>query len=64
MCAEDAPSAQVVHAMGGRFSISQTYANKGVQLGVDADYDKLTQHLEALQDMSAATPQDALRRRG
>ncbi len=63
MCAEDAPSAQVVHAMGGRFSISQTYANEGVQLGIDANYDELAQHLEALQDMSSATPQDALKRR-
>ena len=62
MCSEDAPSAETIHAMGGRFSRSQTFVNKGVELGTDATYDDLEGVTDAVQDMSAATPYDPLKR--
>ena len=63
MCSEDAPSAHTIHAAGGRFSRSQTYTNDGVSLGADATYDDLTEEVQKVADMSAATPFDPLARR-
>ena len=63
MCSEDAPSAQTIHAAGGRYSRSQTFTNDGVSLGLDANYDDLTEEIEKVVDMSAATPFDPLARR-
>ena len=63
MCSEDAPSAQTIHAAGGRYSRSQTFTNEGVSLGLEANYDDLTEEIEKVVDMSAATPFDPLARR-
>ena len=63
MCSDDAPSAQTIHAAGGRFSRSQTFTNEGVSLGLEANYDDLTEEIEKVVDMSAATPFDPLARR-
>ena len=63
MCSEDAPSAQTIHAAGGRFSRSQTFTNEGVSLGLEANYDDLNEEIEKVVDMSAATPFDPLARR-
>ena len=63
MCSEDAPSAQTIHAAGGRFSRSQTFTNQGVSLGLQADYEDLTDEVAKVVDMSAATPFDPLARR-
>ena len=63
MCSEDAPSAQTIHAAGGRFSRSQTFTNQGVSLGLEADYEDLTDEVAQVVDMSAATPFDPLARR-
>ena len=63
MCSEDAPSAQTIHAAGGRYSRSQTFTNDGVSLGLEANYDDLTEEIEKVVDMSAATPFDPLARR-
>ena len=63
MCSEDAPSAQTIHAAGGRYSRSQTFTNQGVSLGLEANYEDLTEEVEKVADMSAATPFDPLARR-
>ena len=63
MCSEDAPSAQTIHAAGGRFSRSQTFTNQGVALGLEARYEDLADEIETVVDMSAATPLDPVARR-
>ena len=63
MCSEDAPSAQTIHAAGGRYSRSQTFTNQGVSLGLEANYEDLTDEVEKVVDMSSAAPFDPLARR-
>ena len=63
LCSADAPSAQTIHAAGGRFSRSQTFTNEGVSLGLEANYDDLDEEIDAVVDMSAAMPFDPLARR-
>ena len=63
MCSEDAPSAHTIHAAGGRYSRSQTFTNQGVSLGLEANYEELTEEVEKVADMSGATPFDPLARR-
>ena len=63
MCSEDAPSAQTIHAAGGRYSRSQTFTNQGVSLGLEANYEDLTEEVEKVVDMSSASPFDPLARR-
>ena len=62
MCSEDAPSANTIHASGGRYSRSQTYTNQGISLGTDATFDELMDQTETVRDMSAASPFDPLNR--
>ena len=63
MCSEDAPSANTIHASGGRYSRSQTYTNEGVSLGVEATFEEMMDDIEKVTDMSAAEPFDPLARR-
>ena len=63
MCSEDAPSANTIHASGGRYSRSQTYTNEGISLGVDATFEDMMEDIEKVTDMSAAEPFDPLARR-
>jgi len=63
MCSEDAPSAHTIHAAGGRFSRSQTFTNEGVSLGLEANYDDLTDEVAKVVDMGAANAFDPLARR-
>ena len=62
MCSEEAPSANTIHASGGRYSRSQTYTNQGVSLGTDATFDDLIEQTESVCDMSASSPFDPLNR--
>ena len=63
MCSEDAPSAHTIHAAGGRYSRSQTFTNEGVSLGLDANYEDLTDEVAKVVDMVAADAFDPLARR-
>ena len=63
MCSEDAPSAHVIHAAGGRFSRTQTFTNQGVSLGCEAGYEDLTEAVAEAMNMDAATAVDPLARR-
>jgi NAD(P)-dependent dehydrogenase (short-subunit alcohol dehydrogenase family) len=58
MCQEDAPNGAVINAAGGNFSCAQVFVNKGVSLGVDADYEKLAAVGEQLLDMDGAKPRE------
>ena len=58
MCSDDAPNGAVVHAAGGKFSMSQTVVNQPVALGVDATYEALAPLAERLMDMTAAKPRE------
>ncbi len=63
MCSEDAPSANTIHASGGRYSRSQTYTNEGISLGAEATFEEMMDDIEKVTDMSAAEPFDPLARR-
>ena len=63
LCSEDAPSAHTIHAAGGRFSRSQTFTNKGIALGLEANYEDLADDVATVVGMDAATPFDPLARR-
>ena len=63
MCSEDAPSANTIHASGGRYSRSQTYTNEGISLGTEATFEEMMEDIEKVTDMSAAEPFDPLARR-
>ena len=63
LCSEDAPSAHTIHAAGGRFSRSQTFTNKGIALGLEANYEELADDVANVVGMDAATPFDPLARR-
>ena len=54
MCSEDAPSGTVIQGAGGRFSVSSVFNNEGVDLGVDASYEKFLENRDRILDMSNA----------
>jgi len=54
MCSEDAPSGTVIQGAGGRFSVSSVFNNEGVDLGVDASYEKFLENRDKILDMSNA----------
>jgi len=58
MCSEDAPNGAVIHAAGGRFFRSQLVVNDGVDLGVDATWEKLAPLTDRLMDMANAKPRE------
>ena len=58
MCSEEAPNGAVINAMGGRYYRSQVFVNDPVRLDVDATFEELADHSEALMDMSAAHAPD------
>lgn len=62
MCSEDAPSANTIHASGGRYSRSQIFVNEGIKLGVDGSFEGLMENAETATDMSKATAYDPLSR--
>ena len=41
MCAEDAPTAKVIHADNGRFSCSPIVTNDDIEFGADVTYEDL-----------------------
>ena len=54
MCSEDAPTGTVIQGAGGRFSVSSVFNNEGVDLGVDASYEKFLENRDRILDMSNA----------
>ncbi len=62
MCTEDAPSAQTIHAAGGRYSRTQIFMNEGLKMGLDGNFEGMMESIDTVGDMSAATPHDPLAR--
>ena len=56
LASEDAPSGVVLHALSGRYLRSETFANSGVALGDDADYEALLENREAVMNLADAQP--------
>ena len=55
MCSEAAPTGHVIHAAGGRFSRTQTFANEGIALDpANATYEALLARIDEVLDMSKA----------
>jgi len=54
LCSEDAPSGKTIQAGSGRFLTNAVYANEGVNLGVDASYEKFLENKDKILDMSEA----------
>ena len=52
LASEDAPNGVVLHAMGNEYFRTETVRNPGVTLGVDASYEDLLEHREAILDLS------------
>ena len=56
LSSEEAPTGVVMHGLSGRYLRSEIYANKGVDLGADADYDQLLASVGQVLDLSEAKP--------
>lgn len=51
MCSDEAPTGEVIEAVGGRFSRCAVFSNKGVKLGRAATYEDLMDNLDDLRSM-------------
>ena len=51
MCSDEAPTGEVIEAVGGRFSRCAVFSNKGVKLGRAATYEDLMNNLDDLRSM-------------
>ena len=64
LCSEDAPSGWTIHAARGRFSRSQIFANKGIELAPEeTSYEAVMERIDEVTDMSAATGRNPTERR-
>ena len=54
LCSDEAPTANVIQAAGGRFSRCAIFSNKGIKLEDDVSYEALLPHIDTVRDMSAA----------
>ncbi len=54
MCSEEAPTGTIIQAGAGRFLTNAVYANEGVDLGLDASYEKFLENKDKILDMSNA----------
>ena len=56
LCTEDAPTGTVIQAGAGRFQTNAVYTNEGVNLGVEASFEKFMENKDKILDMSNAKP--------
>jgi hypothetical protein len=63
MCSEDGPTGVTISASGGHYNLNEVWVNDGVDLGVDATYEDLAQHVDQLMDMSKAHRRERPQRR-
>lgn len=54
MCSDDAPTGEVIEAVGGRFSRCAVFSNKGIKLGRAATYEELMDNVEEMRDMTVS----------
>ena len=55
MASEDAPNGRIIQAAGGRFASDMVFSNKGVALGLDADWDDVAENSESILDVDSAS---------
>ena len=54
MCSEDAPTAKIIQAGNGRFSVAAIFKNEELEFGPDVTYEVLQARKDQLPDMSTA----------
>ena len=52
LASDAAPNGVVLHAQGGKFWRTKTVRNRGVDLGTDATFEELAEHIEPIMDMT------------
>ncbi len=55
MASEDAPNGRIIQAAGGRFASDMVFSNKGVALGLDADWEDVAENSESILDVDSAS---------
>jgi NAD(P)-dependent dehydrogenase (short-subunit alcohol dehydrogenase family) len=64
LCSDDAPTGWIIHAVRGRFSRSQIFANDGITLAPDqTSYEALMARIAEVTDMARATGRNPTERR-
>ena len=56
LVSEDAPNGRIIQAAGGRFASDRVFANKGVDLGLDATWEDVDNQSETILDESGMVP--------
>ncbi len=54
LASEDAPNGRIIQAAGGRFASDAVFANKGVSLGTDFDFDDFLNHADDILELDSA----------
>lgn len=52
MCSDEAPSGEVIEAVGGRFSRCAVFSNQGIKLGRAATYEDLMENVDDMRSMA------------
>ena len=55
MASEDAPNGRIIQAAGGRFASDMVFSNKGVALGLEADWEDVAENSDAILDVDSAS---------
>jgi len=55
MVSEDAPNGRIIQAAGGRFVSDMVFSNKGVALGLDADWEDVAENSDTILDVDSAS---------
>jgi NAD(P)-dependent dehydrogenase (short-subunit alcohol dehydrogenase family) len=55
MVSEDAPNGRIIQAAGGRFASDMVFSNKGVALGLDADWEDVAENSDTILDVDSAS---------
>jgi|TARA_B110000967_G_scaffold191450_1_gene217124 NAD(P)-dependent dehydrogenase (short-subunit alcohol dehydrogenase family) len=55
MVSEDAPNGRIIQAAGGRFASDMVFSNKGVELDLDATWEDVAEHSDAILDVDSAS---------
>ncbi|MAM80108.1 MAG: 3-oxoacyl-ACP reductase [Gammaproteobacteria bacterium] len=54
LVSEDAPNGRIIQSAGGRFASDMVFANKGMDLGLDATWEDIAENADEILDVSSA----------
>ena len=54
LVSEDAPNGRIIQSAGGRFASDMVFANKGMDLGLDATWEDVAENADEILDVSSA----------